>query len=685
MRLKKDAANEYTYRFHWDEARFAYRVTCEELPELPAAESRDSDKALDRMKQSVCTKSGKLPEPLHPGRGGELTAASQDRARAACLSRMNWETIDASSPLSADDRRLLNHRLRWDDVDIDGHTTADLYRMAYDAYLALEAMLIDLSASSRDRDPASENVPRAARYDSRRHDLEREFAVLDRHDRDAVADRLIVWLREYATDSRLLYEREPHLEPGMSSEERMRVITGKPSLPVLRDLFAVSRRSNIKLVKALHRHWPWAEDLEQMPAGWKVRFGAELLDDMQTVIGLGLTGFKLDQVKEKYGSLRVYFDDEEWDALAKEERSAAWLDLAKLMRSLIAMYESLSTCTCIDCGAQDDVRRPRTGWILPLCERCYLSRRVNDSHASMLAYVKAFDEWADMIGQQDDVPLADWVRDNVCGHDDPRLAKLHIHRLIRLRDAESGVAAAEGTADDDDRRADGNVAAPITHTAATDFTMPDCATADRSSTVQMAAVREKKETTMANDHHDNHVWTLRSDWKSRAQQYPLLTQVMGSQLVPDRVIRRIVDHPLFEQAAPHFRTPMEGNGQYDHGDHLDDFRYELSPAWMIALSDRFGGRYLSPNQRMQLLAGADAGAWEGVFAAAAKRYVSPHISGGTKMFGCNQEYAYLLRAAARLLDCGGPELLQGFLTMFRLAPDAGCRMSIGRGGCELMW
>ncbi|NEG71821.1 hypothetical protein [Bifidobacterium ramosum] len=626
------------------------------------------------MKRSVCAKSGKLPEPLHPGRGAELTAASQTGARNVCLSRMNWETIDAMSPLSADDRRLLSHRLRWDDVDIDGHMTADLYRMAYDAYRALEAMWIGLAAANRDHDQDNGDERQAAKYDARRHDLGREFIALDRHDRDTVVGTLIGWLREYAVDSRLLYEHELHLEPGMSSEERMRIITGKPSLPVLRDLFAVSWRSNIKLVKALHRNWPWAADLDQMPAGWKVRFGAELLDDMQTVIGLGLTGFKLDQVKEKYGGLRVYFDDDAWDALAREERSAEWLDLAGLMHSLIAMYESLSTCTCVDCGAQDDIRRPRTGWILPLCERCYLSRHVNDGHAEMLATTRAFDDWEELIGQQDDTPLADWVRDNVRGCDDPRLADLHIRKLIRLRDAESGVAAG-----DDDQRATGSVAVPIP-LAVTDAAMPNHATTDRSP-----AVSEQKETAMTDDHRDDHAWKPRADWRTRAERCPLLAQVMENQLVPDRVIRRIVDHPLFAQVRSHFFTPMEGLGQCDHCDHLDDFRYELSPAWMIALSDRFGGRYLSPNQRMQLLAHADASAWEGVFAVAAKRYASPHISGGTKMFGCNQEYAYLLRAAARLLDCGGPELLQGFLTMFRLAPAVGCQMSIGRSSCELMW
>lgn len=98
-------------------------------------------------------------------------------------------------------------------------------------------------------------------------------------------------------------------------------------------------------------------------------------------------------------------------------------------------------------------------------------------------------------------------------------------------------------------------------------------------------------------------------------------------------------------------------------------------------------RYLTLDQHMGLLAGADESLWREVLAVARRVYVSPHIRGGSKEFGCNQQYASLLRAAANALDCGGAEALQAFLRLFvsvirsgndvRLGPD-GSRMSIVR-------
>lgn len=430
--MAKDPIDDYTYRFRWDEHRYAYVISCDEMDLLPVDErpwtgpfaARDARKLLEKAKEYVRGQLLLYPSPLRPGNGATLTEESLKRAREACLSHMNWNMAD-DAPLSAQDRLLLSHRLRWDDVDSDAHTALDLYHMAYEAYRSLVAMLIDLAATCRDRG----QEPRAAQYDAQRTELDCAFMTLMPDDRQAVGSAMLAWLREYASCSRELYATEPHVTPGMSEETRMRVITGKPSIAVLRDMFALCRRSNIKLVKALRRHWPWADRLAYMPDGWQIRFGAELVDDMQSVIDLGLTDFMIDQVEEKDGRLCVYANDDVLDAIIGEGYSREWFAIAELMRAVLNMYEALSARTCAGCGAHDEIRW--SGAKTPSCARCVRNRSV------MYLGGSRSDMWKVMQRPEHDESLQHWVLDHIQHADDPRLSDLHIHRLLARCDRES--------------------------------------------------------------------------------------------------------------------------------------------------------------------------------------------------------------------------------------------------------
>lgn len=432
--MATDPIDDYTYRFRWDEHMYAYVISCDEMDLLPSDErpwtgpfaARDAQKLLEKAKECVRKQLILFPSPLHPGKGAALTEASLKRAREDCLSRMSWDVI-GDALLSAEDRLLLSHRLRWDDVDSNAHTALDLYHMVYEVYRSLEAMLIGLAATCRDRGQET----RAAQYDAQRAALECSFTTLIPSDRETVSNVMLSWLREYASCSRELYATEPHLKLGMSEEERMCVITGKPSLAVLRDMFALCHRSNIKLVKALHRHWPWADRLAHMPDGWQIRFGAELLDDMQSVIDMGLTDFTIDQVEETAGRLRVYANDDPLDAIIGEGYSREWFAIAELMRAVLNMYEALSAHTCAGCGAQDEIRWSSTGQGTPSCERCTRNRSVQTIGGSRN------NMWKTMQRSEDDETLQQWVFDHIQHADDPRLSHLHIHRLIARCDLET--------------------------------------------------------------------------------------------------------------------------------------------------------------------------------------------------------------------------------------------------------
>ncbi|MBW3093444.1 hypothetical protein KIH79_11040 [Bifidobacterium sp. 82T10] len=171
---------------------------------------------------------------------------------------------------------------------------------------------------------------------------------------------------------------------------------------------------------------------------------------------------------------------------------------------------------------------------------------------------------------------------------------------------------------------------------------------------------------------------------SRALRCPLLAQVLDRNLCDADTVLRIIDHPLFAQARPHFLQPLQPiDATADSKTiQLDDYRYELSPAWMIALSERFGRRYLTEQQRMELLAAADPQAWQDAFSAAKLRFISPRVRGGSKEYGCNQQYAHLLQAAANMLQSGGSELLGLFLALFRLSPTLQGHLHVTPHGFE---
>lgn len=89
-----------------------------------------------------------------------------------------------------------------------------------------------------------------------------------------------------------------------------------------------------------------------MPDGWFNRFGKEFIKDLEDVLTANdITDFQIYDVKEKFGSLRMYSNaPEEWD-----DHMEAW--------------EDISERTCIVCG-KFPVFTKTTGWICPVCEEC---------------------------------------------------------------------------------------------------------------------------------------------------------------------------------------------------------------------------------------------------------------------------------------------------------------------------
>lgn len=95
--------------------------------------------------------------------------------------------------------------------------------------------------------------------------------------------------------------------------------------------------------------------LKEMPAGWFEAFGDMLCDELwDALVENGCTeSFEIEEVKEKWGWLRVYFNE-----------------APEIVYSILDKYEFISANTCIGCG-KPDVGRVQVGKIEPICKECW--------------------------------------------------------------------------------------------------------------------------------------------------------------------------------------------------------------------------------------------------------------------------------------------------------------------------
>jgi hypothetical protein len=88
--------------------------------------------------------------------------------------------------------------------------------------------------------------------------------------------------------------------------------------------------------------------------GWKKKFGMDLWRDLLEAIkkdGIDPDSVAILQVKEKYGTLRVYLNTE-----------------TDAMSDVLSYYEDMSMLYCIHCGRP--TKYMTHGWILYICDKC---------------------------------------------------------------------------------------------------------------------------------------------------------------------------------------------------------------------------------------------------------------------------------------------------------------------------
>jgi hypothetical protein len=113
-------------------------------------------------------------------------------------------------------------------------------------------------------------------------------------------------------------------------------------------------------------------DWDAIPDGWRIAFGDMLLEDIynDAVEHDYLDSLRFDQIKEKFGELRIY---------ARGYRGGR-------LDEIISNYSLLSGYICINCGKPDVYST--TGWITPICKECW-------EHGSEQPYEEAVYKYGD--------------------------------------------------------------------------------------------------------------------------------------------------------------------------------------------------------------------------------------------------------------------------------------------------
>lgn len=98
-----------------------------------------------------------------------------------------------------------------------------------------------------------------------------------------------------------------------------------------------------------------------IPKGWVKCFGYALCEELrEEFIRCGcLDTVNIEQVKEKFGELRIYFGGLPNGCRAED---------------IVDKYAALSRSVCIYCGSMDAYEINIGGWLSPICRECYNTR-----------------------------------------------------------------------------------------------------------------------------------------------------------------------------------------------------------------------------------------------------------------------------------------------------------------------
>jgi hypothetical protein len=100
--------------------------------------------------------------------------------------------------------------------------------------------------------------------------------------------------------------------------------------------------------------------------GWIKSFVPQMMDELFNALGPYVEDFEVRQIKEKYGSLTIYWGWRHRDYTDEENKDRKELD--DTVKSIIDKYRKISNHTCVKCGSKATFLSSH--WVIPWCDSC---------------------------------------------------------------------------------------------------------------------------------------------------------------------------------------------------------------------------------------------------------------------------------------------------------------------------
>lgn len=107
-------------------------------------------------------------------------------------------------------------------------------------------------------------------------------------------------------------------------------------------------------------------EVEFLYDGWRNSFVPAMMDELFNALGPYVEDFVVRQIKEKYGSLTVYWGWNHRDYTDEENNDRKEIDNA--VRDIVEKYRKISEHTCVQCGGK--AAYFSSHWVIPWCKSC---------------------------------------------------------------------------------------------------------------------------------------------------------------------------------------------------------------------------------------------------------------------------------------------------------------------------
>lgn len=100
--------------------------------------------------------------------------------------------------------------------------------------------------------------------------------------------------------------------------------------------------------------------------GWIKAFVPDLIYELCDALGPYVEDFMVYQIKEKYGSLTIYWGWKYRDYTDEENKDRREID--DEIKNIVTKYRKISDHTCVQCGGNATFLSD--GWVIPWCDNC---------------------------------------------------------------------------------------------------------------------------------------------------------------------------------------------------------------------------------------------------------------------------------------------------------------------------